>query len=179
MNQADIDKLLAIREAWDKYKSVTTEKTAAQIDDYYGVVWSYGIERRDEIEALNDALTMQWIKENLTMHGECDKCEGYKDTPPCNNTFGEKGCFTSGIGIDPQVYYYAIFKGIRLGLRPPVKGSQITTSDNGIVYERQAKANVFAIDGDKIYLMCPVGHGYYHDYFTPVEKAPFALYWTP
>jgi len=180
MLQADIDKLLDIRAAWDKYKAISTEKTATQIDDYYKVVWSYSIERRDEIEVFNNDMLMQYIKETFTMRGECDKCEGYKGTPPCSNTFGEKGCYNTGSKINPQEYYYAIFKGIRLGLRPPVKDAvAYTTDDAGLVYTGQTKANVFAIDGDKIYLLCPVGHGYYHDYFIPVEKAPCDLYSVP
>lgn len=193
MEQKDIDKLLALRTAWDKYKSIKTQKTTQDIDAYYGVVWAYGIERMDEISTINDAITLQWLRGNLAVHGECDLCDGYKGTPTCVTHFDAKSCILTpkktpdelkdltdtGAFKMGDIHYMAMLEGIRLGYRPPLKEKGDIANVIPDVKAPSGLLRLVSITGDRISFFCPAGHGYYSDYVIPLEKAPFDLYWTP
>jgi hypothetical protein len=182
MEQSDIDKLLALRSAWDKFKALK-EKSKPDFDDFYKVFWSYGMAGHHDLVEFNNAMLLQFIRENYTIHGKCDSCKGYKDTPPCIAIYGANSCSTSKEirerGIDKELMYNIIFKTLRLNVRMPEKcpinvSKDIHTSGLGV-----DKPTTVTISGDTVRLVCPPGHGYYHDYVIPVEKAPFDLYWTP
>jgi len=178
MEQSDIDKLLALRSAWDKFKAIQGEKSAKDFDAFYKVFWSYGMEGHIDIAAFNDSMCMQFLRDHCTAHGKCDGCKGYKDIPQCFALWGSLSCAVDPKSIDFEFYYLLLFKCIRLGLHPPVvDGSAVQTK----VWPTSGfgKPLRIYIYDNKINFVCPPGHGYYDDYNIPFEKAPFDLYWTP
>jgi hypothetical protein len=192
MDLKDIDKLLELRAAWDKYKAVKTQKTTQDIDAYYKVVWTYGVERPDEIATFNDRLTFQWLQENLPLRGECDLCDGYKGTPTCVDNFTAKSCILTpektpeelkyltneGTFKMGDTHYMAMLEGIRLGYRPPLKEKGDVANVIPDIKVSSGLLRLVSITKDRISFFCPEGHGYYSDYVIPLEKAPFDLYWT-
>ena len=172
MEQSDIDKLLALRSAWDKYKAITAEKSSHDINAYYEVMWTYGIERRDEIAKFNDEMCLQLLREARTMYGECDCCAGYKEIPPCALMFGAKSCFSTGKPsyIDPEQMYMFILIGARLG----ATAVGTTETYNSLHPKVNAKIN---IEGKYIRYICPPGHGYYHKHDVSEENARFDIRW--
>ena len=183
MEQSDIDKLLALRSAWDKSKAVKGEKSQKDFDDFYTVFWAYGMDGHHDLFELNNNMLMQILREYYTMHGECDGCKVYGAEPPCKALFGAASCSTSqesrDRGVNKEFFYYMILKGIRLGLHPPVLESKAASQVKAVPTSGFEKPTTINITGNQIRFVCPPGHGYYHDYDVPFERAPFDLYWIP
>jgi len=177
MEQSDINKLLELRSAWDKFKAVK-EKSEKDFDAFYKVFWTHGMEARHELEEFNNAMCMQLMREIYTLRGECDKCKGYDAVPPCKVNWGAASCAeTTPTKLNPELWYHIVLKGLRLGIRPPKISDTKQTKASQI--SGHGKPTHLSIFDNKFYAMCPPGHGYYHDYFIPLEKAPFDLAWTP
>ena len=174
MEQSDIDKLLKLRSAWDKFK--IAKKTAHKdFEDFYQVFWSYGMQSRHELAAFNDAMIIQLLKEVYTMRGECDQCKGYKGEPPCKLAWGNESCAVIKVPThqDPDKWYRTILSGIRLGLRPP-PADTVKHLDRMVTHN---SPGTLSVKGNVFHTICPPGHGYYYDYPYPIEKAAFDLTW--
>ena len=177
MEQSGIDKLLALRSAWDKFK-IAKKDQHKDFEDFYQVFWSYGMEGHHDILEFNNAMCMQLLREQYTLRGECDKCNGYDAEPPCKINWGSASCAESTpTKLNPEMWYYMVLRGLRLGIRPP-KISDAKQSKASAI-SGHGKPTTLTVYDNKIYLICPQGHGYYHDYFIPLEKAVFDLTWTP
>jgi hypothetical protein len=181
MEQSDIDKLLALRSAWDKFKSKSkADKLAKDYDDYYMVVWTYGMERRDEIEKFNDEMVMQLLQEYRSVHGECDLCKGLAGDPQCKSLWGSKACGVTGIPVklDMVSTYDYLFTGIRNYVLKIKQYEESKTPQSERLAEWNKNHTVYIWD-DKLSFICPPGHGYYHDYKVKDKDFPFDILWIP
>jgi hypothetical protein len=178
MNQSDIDKLLALRSAWDKFK-IAKKKAHKDFEDFYQVFWSYGMEARHELAAFNDAMCVQLLREQYPLRGECDLCKGYDGEPPCTTILGNVSCAATG---DPQPVNYdmahpLVLMSLRFGILPPMKGDGVQIKEISSLKGQNVTLYVY---DNKFSSRCPPGHGYYFDYFIPIEdKKPFDLTWVP
>jgi hypothetical protein len=185
MEQSDINKLLALRSAWDKFKSVKGEKSASDFDSYYEIIWTHSIADHTQIIKFNDEMIMELLVEYRTIHWECDLCEGYKGIPPCTLLYGNRSCATTRNALPRKTldkghdFYLILF----LGIKDYARKLQYY-KENNVPYEKQleewnATHPVSSIVGDRLYTVCPPGHGYYHDYKITDEDLPFNLFWIP
>ena len=162
MEQQDIDKLLELRAAWDKFKAMdrNAESFSAErdFDGYYKVVWKYGIEQKAEIERFNDEMCLQLLREYRTIGGDCDLCEGWVDIPngkipPCYLAFKEKSCYAgSAARANDGLLYMFMLKRIRVVNK--IAGIKTTAESEGLLdrameddhlvdaYERKLMADV-------------------------------------
>lgn len=177
MEQTEIDKLLALREAWDKYKSSNREEKEV-VDDYYKVLWTYGIERRDEIEKFNNEMCLSLLKEQYTFGGKCDLCGEQKEITPCELYAGIQSCGATKnpapIDEKSEILYYLILASLRTGIIPPKNGESIIVT--GL---KGTERRIYSYD-NKFSPWCPPYHGYYFNYEIPIEdKKPFDISWVP
>jgi hypothetical protein len=192
MQKTDIDKLKALRDAWDKFKADKGH------DAYYKVVWSYGIERRDEIAKFNDDMCLQLLREYRTIEGKCDFCNGYKGIPPCVSYFKEKSCFSSKTpSQNTEQMYRSMLDSIRkinaLAGFKTTKESEASfgksTASVGTVPLGEKSYSVISPElieitktaekTGKYYGFCPVGHGYYNKYEQINLSEIFDILWQP
>jgi hypothetical protein len=85
------------------------------------------------------------------LQGKCDKCEGYKGTPPCLEKWGNKSCYsTNTLDVDATKELLSGDNFVK-GLQKTVKG--ITKG------------------------FCPEGHGFYTDE-SQCKELPFDINWS-
>jgi hypothetical protein len=193
MNQSDIDKLLELRSAWDKFKSkAKAEKSSQDYDDYYKVVWKHGVETQHDIEEFNHLMIVALFREFRTVHGECDQCKGYEGQKPCITWHGDNACIVTRkvFIMDPESCYEDFYNGIVKALTPSIATTADHFDSKGDSpppfhvtknwWDDSTKKQT--ISGNRLYVVCPPGHGYYQDYIIPaaeLHKLYFSPFWIP
>jgi len=115
MNETDIRKLIACRQAITDCKTEKTEARMAAkgilsgksddkeylelqkqlteaIEKRDATLRMYGFNFINDFFVFNEKMCLGLVKELRTMHGECDDCKGYEGTPPCRTLFNEYSC---------------------------------------------------------------------------------------
>jgi hypothetical protein len=182
MNKVDIDKLLELRAAWDKLKS--SKHSEDDRKAFYSVTWKYGIERPDEIANFNDKMLFQFIEEYIPLVGKCDKCDGYKGTPPCKELYRDKSCFAADIpeGVVKKKSVLDFFDAIRAGMKPAFSDDRAYhKTEYTELADAPVDAPALTKEGYRIlYGVCPPGHGRYNIIkLRSYDGLPFDIYWVP
>ena len=134
-----------------------------------------GFESIDEFQKFNEQMCLEVIAKYRTIIGNCDKCEGYKGTPPCVVLFGKNACFNTGTSVDIKMNSYKmLLDGARAGIT--------ITSDNIKAGEYSSpsafgKQLIHRIKDGKIQFICPERHGYSHSCEVLATDFPFELAW--
>lgn len=180
MEQADIYKLISLREAWDKFKSVSTaNKTKEDYDAFYEVFWAYGYENKAELIKFNDEMCLKLLEEQYTIRGECDLCEGIEGVLPCEKILGATACGATREPLkmsdtDKKQQYFGVLLALRIGIIPPKNG------ESKVVVGTSGKDVIIYTFDNKFTPRCPPNHGFYFDYSIPIEEhKPFDLTWVP
>jgi hypothetical protein len=176
MRQEDIKKLLKIRAAWDKYKASGPDRSQKDTDAYFKVLWSYGIERRDEIAKFNDEMCLALLREYRTIGGQCDFCVGYDGEPPCLTLYKDRSCSaTKTPKIEEELMYHSTLVNYRSLLK--AMGFK-TMLEAETALESGALGDMKGITEDgRSYVFCPRGHGYYNKYERRIIGDIFDILW--
>lgn len=177
MDQKDIDKLLELRGAWDKFKA--SKQDSAALKDFYTVAWAYGMETQHHIEAFNESMLIKLLQEYRTAHNNCDLCVGFKDIPPCFEDFSTASCVTTArreIGVDAM--YKDLLMMYRLGYSAGLKTLDDLldgTKDQVIGLPFKDKTRFIRVIDNKL-TRCPKAQNYY-ECKIPDSEFPFTLDW--
>lgn len=159
MDQESINKLLACRKLLEDHRRTRSENVLTDaehtelVTTFMKNLASYGFNSLQEFSAWNDEVCFTTYWECRTLKGYCDKCEGYKDTPPCQLKWSADSCFLAERVSDETVIKKIVFK----------------------LYVRN-ETSVFK-DAGSIRAFCPEGHGWYVD-MSESKEFPFDVTWS-
>jgi hypothetical protein len=156
MNQKDIDRLLTCRKIIDSHNDnrVNLKDDAAKmaaVENYIITLKANGFSSVQNFENFNRFMNMCAYLECRPLQGKCDKCSGYKETPPCLEKWGDNSCYSVGqVNVDDNKTLVAADTF--------VKGLQTTKNKITKVF-------------------CPEGHGFYNDEAL-CKPLPFDITWS-
>jgi hypothetical protein len=165
MKDKDIKKLKDCRKAIDKYKKSTFKDHKEKLDlsnelnqvmKGNGFVGEDGEGSVETFRKWNEQKNYEAYLECRPLQGTCDKCVGYKGTPPCQIKYDNKACvFTPGVLEQVQVTLEQIQR---------------------LCFKFYLSADSSLVETSTRRALCPEGHGWYVDK-TKTKDFPFDIRW--
>lgn len=170
LKPATIKILEAGRTAIDKYEADYSSTNDNAVKECNATLKRLGFESQDDFGRWNLSMIMEALKVCRPREGSCDQCEGIPDNEcPCVIAWGKRGA--GGIPTEHKNAQYVRDIVKRFMNKKPTTNAELIEKAGiqSFIHNDPSKAN-------RVFLFCPVGHGFYYD-VTKIKEFPFDMTW--